>query len=398
MSAGLPIYLDHHATTPVDPRVLDAMLPFFREDFGNAASRTHAYGWRAEAAVEMAREQVAAAVGARVATEIVFTSGATEAINLALIGAAQVAAGARDQVIAAATEHRAVLDVCEALSKTGVEVVRLPVDGLGLVDPDALRRALGPRTLLVSVMAANNEIGVIQPLAEIGRACREAGALFHCDAAQAAGKIALDVEAMQIDLLSASGHKVYGPKGVGALYVRSRPRVRLAPQMHGGGHERGLRSGTLPVPLVVGLGRALALACGEREAESARIGGLRDRLFASLCEGVPGVVRNGAAEPRLAGNLNVSFEGVDASALLLALPGLALSTGSACSSAEPHPSHVLAALGLPPERIRGAIRIGIGRFNTEDEIDRAARMLVEGVRRLRAGSTPGTLRGTLRPS
>lgn len=398
MSAGLPIYLDHHATTPVDPRVLDAMLPYFREDFGNAASRTHVYGWRAEAAVETAREQVAAALGARLASEIVFTSGATEAINLALTGAAQVAADARDQVIAAATEHRAVLDVCESLAKAGLEIVWLPVDGLGLVDPDRLRRALGPRTLLVSVMAANNEIGVIQPLAEIGRACREAGAIFHCDAAQAAGKIALDVEAMQIDLLSVSGHKVYGPKGVGALYVRSRPRVRLAPQMHGGGHERGLRSGTLPVPLVVGLGRALALACAERDAESARIGALRDRLFASLREGLPGVVRNGAAEPRLAGNLNVSFDAIDAAALLLALPGLALSTGSACSSAEPHPSHVLAALGLPPEQIRGAIRIGIGRFNTEDEIDRAARMLVEAVRRLRAGSTPGTLRGTLRPS
>ncbi len=282
------------------------------------------------------------------------------------------------------------LDTARALEAAGVALTLLPVDGQGLVDPEALRRAIGPRTLLVSIMAANNEIGVLQPLAEIGQICREHEVLLHCDAAQAAGKIPLDVVALGIDLLSLSGHKLYGPKGVGALYVRSRPRVRLAPQIHGGGHERGLRSGTLPVPLIVGLGRALALSLEERVAESARVRGLRERLLSRLREQLDDVVLHGHPELRLPGNLNLSFPGVDAAALLLALPDVALSTGSACSSAEPHPSHVLAALGLPEAQLRAALRIGIGRFNTEAEIDRVADRLVREVRRLRALSTPGT--------
>ena len=393
MSGRDPIYLDHHATTPVDPRVLEAMLPYFREDFGNAASRSHVFGWRAEAAVELARETIAGALGARDPTEIVFTSGATESINLALKGSAQVLASTRDHLVVARTEHRAVLDTARALESAGCSLTWLPVDGEGLVDPDAVRRAIGPRTLWVSVMAANNEIGVLQPLAEIGSLCRERGVLFHCDAAQAAGKIPLDVDSFGIDLLSVSGHKLYGPKGIGALYVRSRPRVRLLPQMHGGGHERGLRSGTLPVPLIVGLGRALALSLEGMAVESKRLRELRDRLLSQLHAGFDGVDLNGHPERRLPGNLNLSFAGVDAAALLLALPDVALSTGSACSSAEPHPSHVLAALGLDEARVRSALRIGIGRFNTEAEIDRVAEQLVREARRLRALSTPGTRPG-----
>lgn len=370
------------------------MLPYFTRDFGNAASRSHVFGWRAEAAVTIARERVARAIGARSPDEIVFTSGATESINLALKGAAQASGNARDHLLVVATEHPAVLDTARALEASGCTVEVLPVDGEGLVDPGAVRRAIGPRTLLVSVMAANNEIGVLQPLGDIGAICRERGVLLHCDAAQAAGKIALDVVAQHIDLLSLSGHKVYAPKGVGALYVRSsRPRVRLAPQIHGGGHERGLRSGTLAVPLVAGLGRALEIALAEREAEPKRLAALRDRLLSRLRAEAGGVALNGHPERRLPGNLNVSFEGADAAALLVALPGVALSTGSACASAQPHPSHVLAALGLPEARIRSAVRIGIGRFNTEDEIDEAAAQIVRAVREQRAASTPGTRPG-----
>ncbi len=393
MAPRAPIYLDHHATTPVDPRVLEAMLPYFTEEFGNAASRSHVFGWRAEAAVEVAREAVARAIGASDPREIVFTSGATESVNLALAGAARAHAAARNHLVVAATEHRAVLDTAAALERAGHPVTVVPVESDGRIDPGAIRRALGPRTLLVSVMAANNEIGVLQPLAEIGAVCRERGVLFHCDAAQAAGKIPLDVEALAIDLLSVSGHKLYGPKGVGALYVRSRPRVRLEPLLHGGGHERGLRPGTLPVPLLVGLGRALDLSLELREAEASRLASLRDRLLARVREGLDGVEVNGHPALRLAGNLNLSFDGVDATALLLALPDVALSTGSACSSAEPHPSHVLLALGLPEPRVRSALRIGIGRFNTEAEIDHVAGRLVAEVSRLRALSTPGTRPG-----
>ncbi|MCC6639595.1 MAG: aminotransferase class V-fold PLP-dependent enzyme, partial [Deltaproteobacteria bacterium] len=369
------------------------MLPYFTQDFGNAASHSHVFGWRAEAAVTLARERVARAIGARSAGEIVFTSGATESINLALKGVVQASGKTRNHLIAVATEHPAVLDTARALEASGCALDVLPVDAQGLLDPDAVRRAIGPRTLLVSVMAANNEIGVLQPLAEIGAVCRERGVLLHCDAAQAAGKIPLDVSADHVDLLSLSGHKVYAPKGVGALYVRSRPRLRLAPQIHGGGHERGLRSGTLAVPLVVGLGRAIEIACEEREAEAARLAALRARLLSCLEGEVGGVSVNGHPELRLPGNLNVSFDGIDAAALLVALPGIALSTGSACASAQPHPSHVLAALGLSDARIRSAVRIGIGRFTSGDEIDEAAAQIVRAVRSLRALSTPGTRPG-----
>ena len=385
MSApALPIYLDHFATTPVDPRVLEAMLPWFSRDFGNAASRTHVYGWRAEAAVELARAEVARALGAREAGEIVFTSGATESNNLALQGVARACAARGDHLVTVATEHRAVLDVCRALEREGRRVSLLPVDAGGRVDPDDLRRAIEPRTVLVSVMAANNEIGVLQPLTELAAICRERGVLFHSDAAQAAGKIALDVTALGIDLLSVSGHKLYGPKGVGALYVRrGPPRVRVAPLLYGGGHERGLRPGTLPVPLVVGFGRALALAVAERDAEAARLAALRDRLWQRLHEELDArVVRNGDAVHCLPAALHVSFPGVDAAALLASLPDVALSSGSACSSASPEPSHVLRALGLPVDRVRSGIRFGLGRFNTAEEIERAAGRVVEQVRKL----------------
>lgn len=387
MTAKGPIYLDHHATTPVDPRVVEAMHPFFGEDYGNAASRTHAFGWRAEAAVEDARERLAAALGAPEAAGLVFTSGATESNNLALQGIAARARGT-PHVVTAATEHPAVLDPCRALARRGVEVTVLPVDAAGLVDPAAVADAITERTALVSVMAANNETGVLGPLAEIGAVCSERGVPFHTDAAQAFGKEPLDVEALGVDLVSISGHKLYGPKGVGALWVRSRKggrRIRLAPLLHGGGHERGLRAGTVPVPLVVGLARAAELALAEREEESERLQGLRDALLRRLREEVGGVEVNGHPTRRLPGSLNVSIEDAPADALLAAVgAGLAISTGSACSSATPEPSPVLRALGLSEARIRTAIRIGLGRFTTAEEVDRAAERLSAEVRRLRA--------------
>ena len=380
------IYLDHHATTPVDERVLAAMQPFFARDFGNAASRTHVFGWRAAAAVEAAREQVAAAVGAPRARDIVFTSGATESNNLAILGALR-SRRRGDRVVTVATEHRAVLDPCRALTAEGFSIEVLPVASDGLIDPDAVRRALTPQTALVSVMAANNEIGVLQPLAEIGALCRERGVWFHSDAAQAVGKIPLDVETLHIDLLSLTAHKLYGPKGVGALYVRSRaPRVQLTPLFYGGGHERGLRSGTLPVPLIVGFGCAVEIAAAEREREAVRLSQLRDRLSQTLDRELPEVHLNGHAESRLPGNLNLSFDGVKADAILAELPHLALSAGSACTSASAEPSHVLAALGLSPERRESALRIGLGRSNTLEEIDLAAAELVRVVRALRGHS------------
>lgn len=389
MSGRDPIYLDHHATTPVDPRALEAMAPWWSADFGNAASRTHVFGWRAEAAVEDARARIAQAIGAREPREIVFTSGATESDNLALKGVLRAGRASRDHVVTVATEHRAVLDPCAALVREGFDATLLPVGGGGRVDPDAVAAALGPRTALVSVMAANNEIGVLQPLAEIARICREHGVPLHSDAAQAAGKIPFDVEALGLDLASLSAHKVYGPKGIGALYVRTRrPRLRLEPLLHGGGHERGLRSGTLPVPLIVGFARALELAVAEREAEAARLVALRERLFAQLAQELPGVARNGDVAHQLPGTLSVRFDGVEAAALLSALPEIALSTGSACSSAEPTPSHVLVALGLSPESVAGTIRIGLGRANDEAQIDRAAARIVEAVRAQRAARAP----------
>jgi cysteine desulfurase len=376
------VYLDNQATTPVDPRVLDAMLPYFGPRFGNAASRGHSFGWEAEQAVELARRQVAELAGAS-PREIVFSSGATESDNLALKGVAG-AHGGCGHILTLATEHKAVLDTARALERAGIALTVLLPRTDGTIDLDALDAALRPDTLLVSVMQANNEIGVVQPLAEIGAICRRCGVLFHTDAAQSFGKLPIDVEACHIDLLSASAHKIYGPKGVGALYVRSRdPRVRLVPQMDGGGHESGLRSGTLNVPGIVGFGAACAIAASSMAEEARRTGALRDRLLALLQAGLEGVTVNGAFAPRLPGNLNVRFAGVDAASLLIALPGVALSTGSACTSAAITPSHVLRALGLSEREASSSVRFGIGRFNTEAEMDDVAARVIGAVRRLR---------------
>jgi len=377
-----PVYLDHHATTPVDPRVLTAMLPFFGLNFGNAASRAHSFGWAAEKAVEHARKRVAHLAGAQ-PREIVFTSGATESNNLAIKGAAE-ANPARNHFITVATEHRAVLDPLRHLERQGSRVTVLAPRSDGLLDPDELRRAILPETLLVSVMHANNEIGVLQPVAEIGAICRERGVLFHCDAAQSFGKVPIDVNALHIDLMSASAHKLYGPKGVGFLYVRrGAPRFQLAAQMDGGGHENGLRSGTLNVPAIVGFGEACAVCSREMPEESARLAALRDQLLARLTAGLDGVTVNGSLAQRLPGNLNLSFAGVDAESLLMALPDIALSTGSACTSGTPEPSHVLRALGVRDELAHSSVRIGLGRFNTEEELDHAAHRLIESVKKLR---------------
>lgn len=376
------IYLDNQATTPVDPRVLDAMLPYFREDFGNAASRTHSFGWAAEAAVDRAREQIAELIHAD-AREVIFTSGATESDNLAIKGVAAVRRDRGGHLITQATEHHAVLDSCKALQRRGFDVTVLPVDAYGQVDPAAVSDAMREDTLLVSIMAANNEIGTIQPLDEIGAICRERSVLFHCDAAQAVGKLSIDVRALGIHLLSISAHKLYGPKGVGALYVRGRPRVPLVAEIDGGGHERGMRSGTLNVPGIVGLGTACELARAEMAAEGVRLGALRDRLKTRLFDALDDIHLNGHPEKRLDGNLNVSFEGVDGESLMVGLSEIALSSGSACTSASLEPSYVLRALGAPSRLAESSIRFGIGRFNTQAEIDRAAGLVIEEVGRLR---------------
>lgn len=383
---GKPVYLDHHATTPVDPRVLQAMLPYFSEKFGNPASRNHAFGWEAEQAVEHARSRIAALIGAS-PREMIFTSGATESVNLALKGVGEAYQGRGDHIVTVVTEHRAVLDTCRRLEARGLRVTYLPVDREGLVNPDEVRRAITERTILVSVMFANNEIGVIQPIREISRVVRERGVLFHSDATQAVGKIPVHVEEDGIDLLSFSAHKLYGPKGVGALYVRSRnPRVELVPQIDGGGHERGLRSGTLNVPAIVGFGEACAICQREMEEEGRRLAALRDRLMNRLLAELDEVVIHGSLKHRLPNNLNLSFLGVEASTLMMNVKEIAVSSGSACSSATPEPSHVLRALGLPADLARGAIRIGLGRFNTEEEIEYAAGRLIEAVRKLREQS------------
>ena len=391
-----PVYLDHHATTPVDPRVLDAMLPFFGPKFGNAASRTHSFGWEAEKAVEVARRRVAELAGAA-PREIVFTSGATESDNLAIKGVVEACRARGNHVVTVATEHPAVLDTVRHLEKQGCQATILAPYKDGLVDPASLREAIRPDTVLVSVMPANNEIGVVQPVREIGAICRERGVFFHCDAAQAFGKIPIDVEADHIDLMSLSAHKIYGPKGIGALYVRRRaPRVALAAQMDGGGHESGFRSGTLNVPAIVGFGVACAIARREMAEEAARTGALRDRLLAQLEAALDDVAVNGSRTRRLPGNLNVSFPGVEGDTLLLSLPDIALSTGSACSSASVEPSHVLKALGVGPWRERSAVRFGIGRFTTAEEIDYAAARVVEAVRKLRS-IAPGWVRFPANP-
>ncbi len=376
------IYLDNQATTPTDPRVVEAMLPFFTERFGNPHSTHHAFGWDAEEAVEKARGQLAALIGAT-PREVIFTSGATESNNLAIKGAARFHRDKRPHVVTLPTEHKCVIESVRHLEREGHRVDFLPVRPDGLVDLDRLAEAVTEETSVVSVMAVNNEIGVIQPLAEIAEICHDKGAYFHCDGAQAVGKIPLDVAALGIDLLSVSGHKFYGPKGIGALYVRRRPRVRLEPMIDGGGQERGLRSGTLPTPLCVGLGQAAEIAAEEMAEEEARISALKTRLMEGITGRLPGVALNGHATQRIPGNLNLAFEGVDAEALIKALTGLAVSSGSACTSTAVEPSYVLQALGLPEARARGSIRIGIGRFNSAAEIDQAVEELVAVVKRLR---------------
>lgn len=378
-----PIYLDAHATTRIDDRVLAVMLPFFTEHFGNPASVTHQYGWEAEAAVQKARETLAAAIQAT-PEEIVFTSGATEANNLAIKGVAESYFAQGRHLITVQTEHNAVLDPCRYLETLGFEVTMLPVQADGLLDLEQFEKAIRPDTVLVSVMAANNEIGVLQPIAKIGALCHRYGVLFHTDAAQAIGKIPLNVQSMQIDLMSLTAHKIYGPKGIGALYVRRRdPRVQLTPQLHGGGHERGMRSGTLYTPQIVGFAEAVRLALAEIDAEMQRIRALRDRLWQKLGQ-LEGIHLNGHSTQRLPGNLNVSLEGVDGQALLLGIQTfVAVSSGSACTSAKIEPSHVLQALGRSPELAYASIRFGIGRFNTVEEIDRVATGVIETVRSLR---------------
>jgi cysteine desulfurase len=392
-----PVYLDYHATTPVDPRVLEAMLPFFTERFGNPHSKQHAFGWDARDATDAARAQVAALINAT-AGEITFTGGATESSNLALKGAvaaarhglgAEASAKAANHVVTVATEHKSVLDVCLQFRQQGLDVTVLGVDAAGLVDLDALRAAMTPRTILVSVMAANNEIGTIQPIAEIGAIAREHGALLHTDAAQAVGKIPIDVRAMNIDLLSMTAHKFYGPKGCGALFVRRmKPRLHLAPQVAGGGQEGGLRSGTLNVPGIVGLGRAAEICRLEMADEGRRLGGLRDRLLEGLRGRIDGGVRvNGSLERRLPHNLHVSFDGVEGEALLMALGDLAVSTGSACSSGSQAASHVLEAIGATSQGAGAAIRFGLGRTTTAADIDFAIERVSTVVSALRSRLT-----------
>jgi cysteine desulfurase len=378
-----PIFLDNHSTTPMDPRVLDAMLPYFVEKFGNAASRNHQFGWEAEEAVEQARKQIAKLIHCD-AKEIVFTSGATESDNLALKGAVEMYKEKGDHVITCATEHRAVLDTCKSLEKRGIKVTYLPVGKDGRVTPDEVRKAITDKTILISIMLANNEIGTIHPIAEIGKIAKEKGILFHCDATQGVGKVPVDVEALKVDLMSFTGHKIYGPKGVGALYVRKKgPRVRLAPQIDGGGHERGMRSGTLPVPLVVGFGKACELCEQEMPTESKRIATMRDRLQAQIMGTLDECYLNGHPTERLPHNLNISFAYVEGEALLMGVKEIALSSGSACTSATLEPSYVLRALGVGSDLAHSSIRFGLGRFTTDEEVDYTAKRMVEAVKRLR---------------
>ena len=379
----LPIYMDNHATTPVDPRVLEEMLPYFTDKFGNSASRNHVFGWTAEEGTELARERIAKLVGATT-KEIVFTSGATESDNLAIKGVAEMYREKGNHIITAVTEHKAVLDTGKRLEKYGYRVTYLPVQKNGLIDLDDLKRAMDDKTILVTIMAANNEIGVLQPVSEIGKLCHERGVLFHSDATQAVGKVPIDVQKMNIDLLSISGHKMYGPKGVGALYVRRKsPRVQISAIIDGGGHERGMRSGTLNVPGIVGLGKACAIAQEEMPAEMKRLGGLRDRLKDRITSRLDEVYINGSMEHRLPNNLNISFAYVEGESLLMGINDIAVSSGSACTSATLEPSYVLKALGTGDDLAHSSIRFGIGRFNSEAEVDYVADRVVETVNRLR---------------
>ena len=380
-----PIYLDYQATTPCDRRVVEAMLPYFTERFGNPHSRNHEYGWTAEEAVEIGRAQVAHIIGAN-EKEIIFTSGATESNNLAIKGVARFNKDRKDHIITCVTEHKCVLDSCRHLELDGFRVTYLPVKANGLIDLDQLRDAITDKTALVSIMAVNNEIGVIQPLKAIGEICRERKVYFHTDAAQAVGKIPLDVEEMKIDLLSISGHKIYGPKGIGALYVRRRPRVRLEAMISGGGQERGMRSGTLPTPLCVGLGEACRIAEAEMGAEAERLHALSARFYDRIMAALPEVYLNGDREHRIPGNLNLSFAYVEGEGLMMGIKDLAVSSGSACTSASLEPSYVLRALGVDEELAHTSLRIGLGRFTTEEEVDVAADRIVGEVTRLRAMS------------
>ena len=384
MTIKTPIYLDNHATTPVDPRVLEAMLPYFTKSFGNAASKSHSFGWEAEAAVDSAREQVAKLIRASSAREIVLTSGATESDNLAIKGVAEAYRHKGDHLVTCVTEHKAVLDSCKVLEKQGFHVTYLPVSSDGFVELKRLQDALTDKTILISIMAANNEIGTLQPVKEIGRLAKEKEILFHCDATQAVGKIPINVEEMGIDLLSLTAHKMYGPKGVGALYVRSsRPRVKITALIDGGGHERGMRSGTLNVPGIVGLGTACELSQIEMSAEGERLTALRERLKRALLDQLEDVYINGDALKRLPGNLNMSFAYIEGESLMMGLKEIAVSTGSACTSASLEPSYVLKAIGLEDSLAHASIRFGIGRFNTEDEIEYTIKRVVEEVSRLR---------------
>jgi cysteine desulfurase len=379
----LPIYMDNHATTRMDPRVLEAMMPYFTETFGNAASRNHSFGWEAEQAVEQARAQIARLIGAT-AKEIIFTSGATESNNLAIKGIAEMYRERGNHIITQVTEHKAVLDTCKRLEKSGYQVTYLPVKADGLIDLEDLKNAITDKTILVTIMIANNEIGVIQPVAEIGKLCHERGVLFHTDGVQAVGKILVDVNAMQIDALSLSAHKIYGPKGVGALYVRRRnPRVQISEQINGGGHERGMRSGTLNVPGIVGLGKACELAGEEMESEAKRLTAMRDRLKHKLESSLDYIHVNGTMEHHLPGNLNMSFVYVEGESLLMGINDVAVSSGSACTSATLEPSYVLKALGLGDDVAHSSIRFGLGRFNTDAEVDYVADKVIDVVQKLR---------------
>ncbi|MBI1822230.1 MAG: IscS subfamily cysteine desulfurase [Nitrospirae bacterium] len=378
-----PIFMDNHSTTPVDPRVLEAMIPYFTEKFGNAASRNHLFGWEAEKAVENARNDIASLIHAD-PKEIIFTSGATESNNLALKGVAEMYREKGGHIISSATEHRSVLDTVRRLEKSGMKVTLVPVDSQGIVHPEEILKAITDKTILISVMLVNNEIGTINPVAEIGKLAKEKGIIFHCDATQGVGKIPVDVEAMKIDLMSFTAHKIYGPKGVGALYVRRKnPRVRLAPQMDGGGHERGMRSGTLNVPGIVGFGKACQICNEVMPEESARIKRLRDKLQDGIMGALDFVHLNGHPTLRIPNNLNISFAYVEGESLLMGLNKIALSSGSACTTATLEPSYVLRALGVGHDLAHSSIRFGIGRFNTEEEVDEVAKRTIEAVRRLR---------------
>jgi cysteine desulfurase len=384
MALKFPIFMDNHSTTPVDPRVLEEMLPYFTTKFGNAASRNHPFGWEAEEAVDYARERIAKLIGAKDSKEIVLTSGATESDNLALKGVAEFYRDKGNHIITTVTEHKAILDTCKRLEKEGAAVTYLGVDKEGRVDPDDVKKAITDKTILVSVMLANNEIGTVQPLEAIGQITRERGVLLHSDAVQGVGKVEFDVQKMNVDLASVTSHKIYGPKGVGALYVRrSKPRVRLVAQMDGGGHERGMRSGTLAVPLIAGFGKACDILSREGEAESAKIAGLRERLRSRIMSRLDEVYINGSIAHRLPGNLNISFNFVEGEGLMMAMKDVAVSSGSACTSASLEPSYVLRALGVGDELAHSSIRFGLGRFNTEEEVDYVADLVVSKVKGLR---------------